>query len=267
MRDVAERNGFQVRRIHTEDKSWDFKSRSAFPGLWFGDFRRMDKIHAGSRKAGLRRRCSGSLPDGGGRAPGRGKYIQVLSDGYHAFGRATSNFARMPPATAALRGRTLPTPSDEYVSAGNIGKPSSFRSPRTCSIDLELNCAHSHRACSLNIRLLVIHEKRFGRWHSHSPQTVFVDGRVGLDQSHLRRECQMVELLQPGKFLPRHSRPFRGAYWRAVQSLFPTNESALTHSTMVGIVVAPHFQDPIGRVGRFAPAVSCMPASFATLDQ
>jgi len=27
---VAERNGLHVRRIHTEDKAWDFKSRVAF---------------------------------------------------------------------------------------------------------------------------------------------------------------------------------------------------------------------------------------------
>jgi trans-aconitate 2-methyltransferase len=27
---LAERNGFHVRRIHTEDKAWDFKSRAAF---------------------------------------------------------------------------------------------------------------------------------------------------------------------------------------------------------------------------------------------
>jgi trans-aconitate 2-methyltransferase len=31
---LAERNGFRVRRIHTEAKTWDFKSRSAF--LAFG---------------------------------------------------------------------------------------------------------------------------------------------------------------------------------------------------------------------------------------
>ena len=33
-RALAERNGFQVRRIHTEDKSWDFKTRAGF--LAFG---------------------------------------------------------------------------------------------------------------------------------------------------------------------------------------------------------------------------------------
>jgi hypothetical protein len=27
---MAERNGLRVRRIHTEAKAWDFKSRSAF---------------------------------------------------------------------------------------------------------------------------------------------------------------------------------------------------------------------------------------------
>jgi trans-aconitate 2-methyltransferase len=31
---LAERNGLQVRRIHTEDKAWDFKSHAAF--LAFG---------------------------------------------------------------------------------------------------------------------------------------------------------------------------------------------------------------------------------------
>lgn len=31
--ELAENNGLRVRRIHTEDKSWDFKSRAAFQGF------------------------------------------------------------------------------------------------------------------------------------------------------------------------------------------------------------------------------------------
>ena len=67
---------------------------------------------------------------------------------------------------------------------------------------LELNGAHSHRARALNVGFLVIHEKRLGRSRSDSAQAVLVDGRIGLDEFYLGRECLMVKVLQPGELLP-----------------------------------------------------------------
>jgi trans-aconitate 2-methyltransferase len=113
---LAERNGLHVCRIHTEAKAWDFKSRSAFLAFGSVTFVEWTQFIPEAERLAFRHRCPGSLPDRGDRSTWRGEYLQVLSDGCHAFAR---NVRLRPKACkGAAGGRSAQNPKEGHDCRG-----------------------------------------------------------------------------------------------------------------------------------------------------
>jgi ubiquinone/menaquinone biosynthesis C-methylase UbiE len=108
---AAERNRFRVPALSTEDKAWDFEARDAFIAFGMVTFVEWTTTAARGSEGCLRDRCSGSIPASHRAGRGRGKRIQVLSDGYNA-----GSGVRLAGVSRLHRTRRGPAPHN-YLSA------------------------------------------------------------------------------------------------------------------------------------------------------